>query len=212
LAPTRTFAALSSGDNPRNNGGMDHHMRKTAWFAVALLAGSAQAQDNNNGFTDGPNNTTVHEASGFICPLKIATFERDAAGPRDPERGADYCAYSALSGVYGTIIIMPLPSSFDPKAILSGEFAVQEGTGGRVIDERIQPVGNAATPVYLRTYETTRLESLHYRTLFASAAVGAWAVQVILEYAHPRDKEIQTDFLNAVYSAAQHEIGTTAAK
>ncbi len=188
-------------------------MRKTAWFAAALLLGltGARAQDNNNGFTDGPNNTTVHEASGFICPLKIATFERDAAGPRDPERGADYCAYSALSGVYGTIIIMPLPATFDPKAILAGEFAVQEGTGGHVIDETVRPVGPANLPVYLRTYETARLESLHYRTLFASAAVGAWVVQVILEYAAPRDKEIETDFLNAVYSAAQHEIGTTTA-
>lgn len=189
-------------------------MRKTAWFAMALAAGltGAGAQDNGIGFTNGPNNTTVHDASGFICPLKIATFERDVAGPRDPERGADYCAYSALSGVYGTIIIMPLPSTFEPKAMLASEFAIQEGTGGQVIAETVQPVGAAAMPLYLRTYETARLESLHYRTLFASAAVGAWAVQVILEYAHPRDKEIQTDFLNSVYAAAQREIGTTTAK
>lgn len=195
---------------------MDHQnqMRKTAWLAATLLVGltGAYAEDNGNGFRDGPNGTTVHDASGFICPLKIATFERDAAGPRDPEHGADYCAYSGLSGVYGTIIIMPLPSTFDPKAMLAGEFAVQEGTGGHVIDETIRPVGPGAVPVYLRTYETARLESLHYRTLFASAAVGAWAVQVILEYAHPRDKEIQTDFLNSVYSAALREIGTTTAK
>lgn len=174
-------------------------------FACAAVA----ADDDVDGFAEGPNGAVVHSASGFVCPLKVGGFERDAAGQRDPDSNADYCAYSALSGVYGTIIIMPLPASFDPKDTLKGEFAVQEGTGGTVLGETVQTVGagGAALPVYMRTYETARLESLRYRTLFANAAVGAWSVAVILEYAHPRDSELQTGFLTAVYAAAQRQIG-----
>lgn len=184
-------------------------------FAATLLAGLAQAADEDiEGFAEGPNGSVVHSASGFVCPLKIGEFERDAAGQRDPDRNADYCAYSALSGVYGTVIIMPLPANFDPKDTLKGEFAVQEGTGGTVLGETVQTVGagNAALPVYMRTYETARLESLHYRTLFANAAVGAWSVAVILEYAHPRDGELQTGFLTAVFAAAQRQIGAPESK
>ncbi len=183
-------------------------MKLLAAAALALTLTGAHAQDDGDDFSDGPNGSAVHAASGLVCPARIGAFERDAAGPRDPERGADYCAYSAQSGVYGTIIIMPLPATFDPKALLSGEFSVQEGTGGRVLDETIRSLGPAgdAIPVYLRTYETARLESLDYRTLFASAAVGAWAVEVIVEYAWPRDQESETAFLNSVYSAALRDI------
>jgi hypothetical protein len=180
---------------------------------VALLAVPAVAQEGG-GFADAPNGAVAHRASGFVCPLKIGIFVRDAAGPRDPDKDADYCAYSALSGVYGTIIVMPLPGNFDPKAALAGEFAVQEGKGGRVIDEAVRSAGpaGAAIPVYMRTYETARLESLHYHALFASAVVGGWSVQVIVEYAFPRDKDIEAEFLNSVYSAAQRDIGAAPAK
>lgn len=189
-------------------------MKLTLLAAAALLLTMTGAGAQDTGFSDGPNGSTVHNASGFVCPLKLAGYVRDAVGPRDTERNADYCAYSALSGVYGTIIIMPLPSTFDPKAMLSDEFAIQEGTGGAVIDEGVHAVGPSgnAIPVYMRTYETARLESLHYRTLFASAAVGAWAVEVIVEYAWPRDSEVEQAFLNGVYDAAQREIGPAAEK
>jgi hypothetical protein len=190
-------------------------LRFLPFWAGLLVAASvgARAQDGDV-FADGPNGSAVHTASGLVCPARIGPFERDAVGIRDPDRDADYCAYSALSGVYGTVIIMPLPAIFDPKAVLSGEFSLQQGTGGTVIDETVQPLGpaGAAIPVYRRTYETARLESLHYRTLFASAAVGAWAVEVIVEYAWPRDKEIETAFLSSVYGAAQHQIGSVPAK
>lgn len=182
-------------------------------LAVSVLA-PACAAGEGDGFADGPNGAVVHSASGLVCPLKIGAFERDAAGRRDPDRDADYCAYSALSGVYGTIIIMPLPATFDPKESLKDEFAVQEGTGGTVIGETVQPVGagSLSLPVYLRTYETTRLESLHYRTLFANAAVGAWSVAVIVEFAHPRDSELEAGFLSAVYAAAEREIGAPSSR
>ncbi len=172
---------------------------------LPLLFGAAQAE-NEEGFSEGPNGAMVHSPSGFVCPLKIDIFERDAVGRRDPSRNSDYCAYSALSGVYGTIIIMPLGSTFDPKESLAGEFT---GTEGSVIGETVQPVGRsgASLPVYLRTYETARLESVRYRTLFADAAVGAWSVEVIVEYADPRDREAETAFLNSVYAAAQRELG-----
>lgn len=181
-------------------------------FLALPLAFAAGAAEDMDAFGEGAGGAVVHVASGFVCPLKIGGFERDAAGRRDPGRDADYCAYSSLSGVYGTIVIMPLPATFDPKESLQGEFAVQEGTGGTVIGESVQNVGapGASIPVYMRTYETARLESLHYRTLFANAAVGAWSVQLILEYAHPRDVDLEKGFLNSVYAAAQHDLGVPA--
>lgn len=177
---------------------------------LLLLVAAAQAEDVE-GFSEGPNGALLHARSGFMCPLKIGPFERDAAGRRDPERDSDYCAYSALSGVYGTIVIMPLGSTFDPKESSAAEFP---GMGGTVVGETVQPLGapGASLPVYLRTTETARLESLHYRTLFADAAVGAWSVEVIVEYADPRDREAQTAFLNNVYAAAQRELGAAAAQ
>jgi hypothetical protein len=178
---------------------------------LPLCFAAAPAEDVD-GFSDGPNGAVVHSASGFVCPNKIGSFERDAAGRRDPGRDADYCAYSALSGVYGTIVIMPLPATFDPKESLKDEFAVQEGTGGTVIGDAVQTIDAAGVsiPVYMRSYETARLESLHYRTLFTNAAVGAWSVQVILEVAWPRDKDMQNGFLTAVYAGAEQAFGTPA--
>jgi hypothetical protein len=176
-----------------------------AMLLLPLALAGAHAEDAQ-GFSDGPNGAMVHVPSGFICPLKIGPFERDATGRRDPDRDSDYCAYSALSGVYGTIIITPLGRTFDPKEGLADEFP---DSGGTVVGETVQPVGTpaASLPVYLRTYETARLESLHYRTLFADAAVGAWSVAVIVEFADPRDREAQTAFLNSVYAAALRELG-----
>lgn len=81
---------------------------------------------------------------------------------------------------------------------------MQEGTGGRMIGETTQLLGPKAAllSVYMRTYETTKLEALHYRILFTSAAVGPWAVKVTIEYADPRDTDKQANFLNAIYAEA----------
>lgn len=183
-----------------------------AGLALAVLAMSAHAQDAADPFTDGANGAKVHGASGFVCPQQIGHFERDAAGERDPEAGADFCAYSALDGVYGTLTLVPLHGAYDPKALLAADFVVQEGTGGRMVDETTQLLGPKTAPlsVYTRTYETAKLETLHYRTLFASAAVGPWTVQVTIEYAEPRDDDNEADFLNAVYGEAMAKIAGAA--
>lgn len=177
-----------------------------AALAVAgFLLSVAPALAQDAGFTAGPNNAKVH-ASGFICPLKIGPFERDVAGLRSPVTGADYCAYSAPSGIYGTVIIMALPSPFDPKVTLASEFGVEEGTHSRLIPdtEKTQQIGSI--PVYQRAYETARIETRAYRTLYASAAVGAWAVTAIVEYSYPQDKTIAAAFLAAVYGEAAKDL------
>lgn len=180
----------------------------SAAACLALLTNSAEAQVSHDVFSDDANGAKLHGASGFVCPLRLGPFERDAVGERDPQAHADFCAYSALDGVYGTIMLMPLPKTYDPKAILEPDFIVQEGTGGQMLGETVLPYGPKAAPlsVYVRTYETAKLESVHYRTLFASAAVGNWSVQVVLEYVDPRDNEIKTGFLQNAYSAAVAEI------
>ena len=177
-------------------------------FACIASVMAAHAQNAADSFADGPNGAKVHSASSFVCPQQIGRFERDAVGERDPQAGADFCAYSALDGVYGTITLVPLRGAYDPKAMLTPDFVVQEGTGGRMVGETTQLLRQktASLSVYMRTYETTRLETLHYRILFASAAVGPWAVQVTIEYADPRDTDKQADFLNAVYGEAMAKI------
>ncbi len=187
-------------------GQQDHHHRHAGKGVVVvwLLLAVAPALAQEGGFGDGPNGAAIH-TSGFVCPLKIGTFERDATGLRDVGSGADYCAYSALSGIYGTVIIMALPSPFDPKNVLAPEFRVQEGTDGHLIGEEMQRI--ATIPVYTRVYETARLQSRQYRTLYASGAVGAWSVAVIVEYAQPQDKAIASTFLTAIYGEAVKDIG-----
>jgi hypothetical protein len=178
------------------------------FLAVLCIAGAAYAQDTPDPFADGADGAKVHTASGFVCPQQVGHFERDAVGERDPEAGADFCAYSALDGVYGTVTLEPLHGPYDPKAILAPDFVVQEGTGGRMIDESTRSIGPKATPlaIYTRTYETAKLESLHYRTLFASALLGAWTVQVTIEYADPRDDDAETEFFKAAYLDAMTNI------
>jgi hypothetical protein len=175
--------------------------------AVALLLGTAPAlaQDSGDAFTDAANNAKVHAASGFVCPAKVGLFIRDAVGARDPKSGTDYCAYSALDGVYGTITLTPLGGPYDPKSALIPDFLEQEATGGKMIAERSAKIGGVGG-VYTRSYETTRLEDLHYRVLFAASAVGNWAVQVTMEYASPRDDALEQEFLNAVYAEALRKI------
>jgi hypothetical protein len=161
-------------------------------------------------FADGANGTKIHVASKFGCPAKIGPFERDAVGEADPETGADFCAYAALDGVYGTIRLVPLRGTYDAKQSLAQEFAEQEGAGGKRIAENelaITPSPRrAAIAVYTRTYETAKLEDLHYRVQFAGAAIGNWAVETTIEFAEPRDLTEAQTFLRAVYDAAQGEI------
>ena len=174
--------------------------------ALLCLAAPAFAQTTDiDTFKDaGADQDKVHSASGFVCPLFIGHFERDAYGERDPSAGSDFCAYSAIDGVYGTITLTRLKAAYDPKTALAPEFAEQEGIGGRLIGERTMAIGAGANPisVYSRTYETAALETLHYRIQFASGTVGDWAVEATVEFATPRDDDKQRDFLNAVFTEA----------
>ena len=181
-------------------------------FMCIAATMSVRAQDPSDSFIDDANGAKVHSASGFVCPQQIGHFERDAVGERDQETGADFCAYSALDGVYGTVTLVPLHGAYDPKAMLAPDFVVQEGTGVRMVGETTQLLGPKTAPlsVYTRTYETAKLETLHYRILFASAAVGPWVVQVTIEYAEPRDDDKEADFLNAVYGEAMAKIAGAA--
>jgi hypothetical protein len=172
---------------------------------LLLITSPALAQGTGDVFADGANNAKIHAASGVSCPAKIGLFVRDAAGERDPKNATVYCAYSALDGVYGTMVLMPLSGPYDPKTALVPDFLEQEATGGKKISERSVTLGGAGG-VYTRTYETTSLEDLHYRVLFAASAVGNWAVQVTMEYASPRDDALEQEFLNAVYAEALKKI------
>lgn len=170
-------------------------------FCLTLLApAAAPAQDAGDVFSDAANGAKLHVASGFLCPAKIGMFERDAAGERDPQNGADFCAYSALNGVYGTITLVPLKGPYDPKSALVPDFLELEGTGGRTIAEAPMKLGGAS--IYTRTYQTTSLENVHYQVLFAASAVGQWALEVTMEYASPRDDAIEREFLSTVYAQA----------
>lgn len=178
---------------------------------LVIAAGPAFAQDlTADSFTDGPNGTKVHTASGFVCPATIGHFERDAAGQSDVETGADFCSYAALDGVYGTIRLTPLTGPYDPKASLVQDFIEQEGTGGKRISENVVKVAGKGTAeplaVFTRTYETAKLEDLHYHVLFIGSAVQNWAVEAIIEYASPREDKQAQDFLNAVYSGAEAQL------
>ena len=180
--------------------------RNLAFALIGALAlSSATAQTTNiDAFKDGADEAKVHSASGFVCPLFIGHFERDAYGERDPSIGADFCAYSAIDGVYGTITLTPLKAAYDPKTALIPEFTEQEGIGGKIVGERTMNVGGGATPisVYTRTYETAALETLHYRIMFSGGTIGNWALEATVEFATPRDDEKLHDFLNAVYTEA----------
>jgi hypothetical protein len=152
----------------------------------------------------------VDVASRFVCPAKIGPFERDAVGESDPGTAADFCAYAALDGVYGTITLVPLHGAYEAKQSLAQDFTEQEAAGGKRIAENDVAIAPArrGTPVsvYTRTYETAKLEDLHYRVQFAGAAIGNWAVETTIEFAEPRDLAEAQSFLRAVYAAAPGEI------
>jgi hypothetical protein len=88
---------------------------------------------------------------------------------------------------------------------MAANFAEQEQTGSHQIAEGDEKVGAGET-VYMRTYETSKLEDLHYRVTFAGQAVNGWAVEVTAEYADPRDTPDEKAFVAAVYDAAAKQI------
>ena len=186
---------------------------KTLLILAALAAATPALAQNTAAdvFADGKDGAKVHVASSFICPLRIGLFERDAVGQSDIDTGADFCAYSALDGVYGTIKLTLLDGPYDAKTSLAPGFIEQEGTGGRQIAEGIAMLaskpGQPPVAVYTRTYETAKLEELHYRVLFTGAQFKNWAVEATIEYADPRDTPLEQDFLRAIYAAAQSQIG-----
>jgi hypothetical protein len=177
--------------------------------AAGAVTASAQVVAGDP-FADGNDGAKRHIASGFTCPLKIGPFRRDAVGESDPESHSDFCAYYAQDGVYGTIKLLPVSGTYDPKESLAADFGQQEATGGKEIDENAAGlVGSSAMqlPVYTRSYETSKLEELHYRVLFAGAAINGWAVETTVEFAEPRDVTVERTFLQAVYDSARSEIG-----
>jgi hypothetical protein len=178
-------------------------------LVFAALPALAQTTDID-AFKDGPDEAKVH-VSGFVCPQFIGHFERDAYGERNPSIKSDFCGYSALDGVYGTITLTPLTGPFDAKASLADEFAEQEGSSGKSIGEGTAFAGGGKNPikVYTRTYETAALETLHYRIQFTVGTIGNWAVRVTTEYATPRDDDKQRDFLNTAFAEAIAHIPRT---
>lgn len=173
---------------------------------MVLCATPAVAQSSSDTFADRDNGAKVH-ISGFVCPERIGPFERDAVGESDPEQQADFCAYSALDGVYGTITLAPLNGGYDPKASFADDFREQESTGGRRVGDRTVKIGGTPLSVFTRTYRTARAESLDYRILFSGGVVRNWVVEATVEYGDPRDTKEEAQFLQTVYAAAEKQIG-----
>jgi hypothetical protein len=173
---------------------------------TVLCVSPALAQSAGDTFTDRNDGAKVH-VSGFVCPARIGLFERDAVGEADPEQQSDFCAYSALDGVYGTITLEPLNGGYDPKAAFADDFREQEATGGKRIGEQTVKVEHTQLSVYTRTYRTSRAESLEYRILFSGAVVKNWVVETTIEYADPRDAKEEAQFLQTVYTAAEKQVG-----
>lgn len=185
-------------------------MARSVAFTLVVL-GTTPASGQANGFSIAANGALVH-ASGYICPQIIASFQRDAAGLRDPVSGAQSCSYSAPSGVYGTVVIEPMPDGLDPKTALLSAFRAEDAAGSEKVSDQIQAVGleDTTISVYVRVYRKARLDQREYRTLYATAGFGIWAVEAIVEYTDPQDKDLNTVFLNAVYDMAAKTVGSPA--
>jgi hypothetical protein len=180
-------------------------------FLALFLVTPAHAQTlAGDTFADGPDGAKVHVESKFVCPAKIGLFERDAVGEADPQTGSDFCAYAALDGVYGTIKLVPLHGAYDARQSLAKGFAEQEAAGGKRIAEKEEAIAVSrqapSISVYTCTYETAKLEDLHYRVQFAGAGMANWAVETTIEFAEPRDAPEAQNFLRTVYASAQSQI------
>ena len=181
---------------------------KAAALLVALDVDPASAQDDP--FSDTRDGGKLHTASGFLCPSKVGLFERDAVGEAEPTAGADFCAYSALDGVYGTVKLTLLDGPYNAPVSLAPEFIEEEGTGAKRIAEGMisLPVAAHGPPlaIYTRTYETGKMEDRHYRVLFSGAQFKNWAVEATIEYVDPQDVAVESEFLRAVYAGAEKQI------
>ncbi len=179
--------------------------RLLAVFSLALVstsfAGAHGATVALGAFRDGPHDGRIARASGFVCPDRIGPYIRDAAGQSSVSQKKVFCSYYALDGIYGTVRIQPLDGQFDGPGLLAGQFSQEAGSGGRVVSQKTLSFAGAGKvlPVFSRTYETSHLENLHYRVSYASALVRGWVVEVISEYASPRDDATRTEFLKWVY-------------
>ncbi len=179
--------------------------RRIAVLGLALIGGAFAnahgATDALGAFRDGPHDGRIARASGFVCPDRVGPYIRDAAGQSGMSRKRVFCSYYALDGIYGTVRILPLAGKFDGPSLLAGQFSQEAGSGGRVVAQKSRSFHSASGPlhVFTRTYETSHLENLHYRVSYASAPVLGWVVEVISEYASPRDDATKTVFLNWVY-------------
>ncbi len=132
-----------------------------------------------------------------MCPATIGAFERDAVGEADPGKNTDFCAYSALDGLYGAIKLVPLNGPYSAQGSLAPDFAKTEGLGGRRVGDGlvVLAIKPQPLPVFARVYETAKLGDLRYRVMFSGAQVGNWAVETTIEYAEPRDAGITNPFL-----------------
>src|SRR4051812_11594336 len=115
----------------RHEGLVKTYLLAAVWV---LQSNTAFAQQSADTFSDRDDGAKVH-ASGFICPQRIDTFERDAVGEYDLERNQDFCAYASRDGIYGTITIQPLNNGYDPRVAFADDFREQEATGGKRIGE-----------------------------------------------------------------------------
>jgi hypothetical protein len=184
-------------------------MRLAVAVSCAVLFGSAALAQpaGMDVFGEGKNGDKIHTASGFVCPHAIGAFVRDAAGEADPEKQTASCSYSTLDGVYGSITLVPLTDGYQPKTSLAAQFEQQQATGGKMVWQGTVNIGKPPLAVYVRLYQTAKLEELKYTVLYSGSVVKNWAVETTIEYADPRDVPEMNAFLNGVYEAAMAEIG-----
>lgn len=183
-------------------------------LAAGLLPGTAEAATPpavhtlvptaSAVFKDGAKGEKIHIASGFVCPERIGRYIRDSVGESDLESRSDFCSYYGFDGVYGTVTLTPLRGTYDPAQSLSSEFIQQEGIGAKQVGEKTFELGpkNARIKVFSRTYETSHLETLHYRLEYTGATVKGWIVETTTEYAEPRDDALHQSFLDWAYGEA----------
>ena len=174
------------------------------WGLVLMSTTLVRAHDTTvalGAFRYGPHDGRIARASGFVCPDRIGPYIRDAAGQSGVSQKRVFCSYYARDGIYGTVRILPLDGQFDGPGLLAGQFSQEAGSGGRIVAQTTLSIAAAGRvlPVFSRTYETSHLENLHYRVSYASAPVRGWVVEVISEYASPRDDATKTVFLDWVY-------------
>ena len=176
-----------------------------AVWGLALVSSSLASAHGTTvalgAFRDGPHDGRIARASGFVCPDRVGPYIRDAAGQTGVSQKKVFCSYYALDGIYGTVRILPLHGQFDGPGLLAGQFSQEAGSGGKVVAQKTFSFSAAGRmlSMFSRTYENSHLENLHYRVNYASAPVRGWVVEVISEYASPRDDATRTVFLDWVY-------------